>query len=316
MLSESSIINFLHNQFPEKIGDDAAILPFSETESYVITKDLLVEDVHFRLKYQDAASLAHKALHVNLSDIAAMGAIPKYVLLGISIPQQDDHYIHQFLQSFSEQCKAANVLLIGGDTTKSPDKLFISVTAIGIALNTHIKLRSTAKPGDLICISGNIGHAHIGFTTLEGNKDGFDSFKSSFLKPKACLQEALSLGSQPSVTAMMDLSDGLYIDLQRLSEASKVAATINLDALEPSQAFQSACKQLALDSLTTQLTGGEDYSLLFTLKPENHHSVISQFKFPVKVIGQMMEGTGVQFIQNGQPHLLNLKPFTHFGESL
>lgn len=318
MLSESRIVHYFQKQFPSCIGDDAAVLPFSENESYIITKDLLVEDLHFRRKYTDAASLAHKALHVNLSDLAAMGAMPKYVLLGISIPEHDANYINEFLKCFAEVCKHCGVVLIGGDTTKSPNKLFISITAIGTAANNHIKYRNNAAIGDLICVAGDLGYAHLGLTLLERNIPGFNQFKEKCLKPIARINEGIWFGKEFAVTAMMDISDGCYIDLKRLCESSHTLAQVNLDSLEPTQEFISVCEKLGLDPLMTELTGGEDYGLIMTIKPHDYPTISSKFLehfgYKLKVIGKMMEGEGINFIKNGIHKTLELQPFSHFGE--
>ena len=208
MLNESKIIQALKTAFPDHIGDDAAVLDFSADKSYVISKDLLVENTHFRLKYQDAASLAHKALHVNLSDIAAMGAIPAFVLLGLSIPKYFESQTQLFLKAFTDACQAVPVMLIGGDTTHTTDNLFISVTALGIAPKHHIKLRSQAQSGDMIYVAGNLGHAHLGFSALETDHANFLDYKHNLLQPTARLQEGAWFGSQATVTGMMDISDG------------------------------------------------------------------------------------------------------------
>jgi thiamine-monophosphate kinase len=320
MLSESKIIGFLKNQFPEQIGDDAAILPLSKHKSYVISKDILVEDIHFRFKYHQACHLAHKALQVNISDIAAMGATPQYVLLGLAIPDHGRIYIDQFLENFSAICKASSIILIGGDTTKSPDKLFISITIIGLIANSHIKFRNRAEDGNLICIAGNLGDAHIGFTALERNIAGLEPFKENFLKPNALLKEGLWFSKQRDVTAMMDISDGLFIDLKRLCMASNVGAKVDIDKLKFSDTFKLACEILKLDPMVTLLTGGEDYGLLLTIKPEAYSRIASKFKacfgYQLKAIGQITKGSEVHFIQNNQLKTLNLQPFAHFGESL
>jgi thiamine-monophosphate kinase len=318
MLSESELINSLKTEFPNQIGDDAAVLPFSEQESYVITKDLLVEDLHFRLKYQDPISLAYKALHVNLSDIAAMGAKAQFVLLGIAIPMSTEEYIHQFVKAFAQACKEAGVYLIGGDTTKSPDKLFISVTAIGIAPKQNLKYRHTGTEGNLVCVAGDLGKALIGFTALERKEAGFDVFKEAFLKPKALVQEGQWFGTQQGVTAMMDISDGLFVDLKRLCEASKVAAEINLNYLSITEEFKMACQHLKLDPLSTQVSGGEDYSLLLCVKSDQYLAIERAFKekfgYGLKSIGHLTKGFGVSFFHDGQPKALTLHPFSHFGE--
>ena len=320
MLNESNIIDTLKNTFPTHIGDDAAVIEFNADNHYVISKDLLVEGTHFRLKYQDAASLAHKALHVNLSDIAAMGATPQFVLLGLSIPQYFEPQTELFLNAFTQACKASSVLLIGGDTTHTSDSLFISVTALGIAPTKQIKLRSQAKYGDMICVAGNLGHAHLGFTALETSHDHIKDleYKHRFLKPTARLREGVWLGEQPEITGMMDVSDGLYLDLKRFCKASHLGANIHLEALQSSASFKNTCHTLKLDPITTQLTGGEDYGLMVSISQQAYTKITHQFKqafgYDLIPIGKFHDGTGVQVLKNNKQIELNLKPFSHFGE--
>jgi thiamine-monophosphate kinase len=296
-MNEDKIIDFFKQKFPAQIGDDAAML----NDKQVISKDLLVEDIHFRTRYYDAESLAHKALHVNLSDMAAMGATPKYILLGIAMPKNyNSNYIDGFIKSFAQQCLNNNVVLIGGDTTASPDKLFISVTIIGSA--DKPVYRSTANVGDIIYVAGDLGHAHIGLEALERNIAGLDNYKQSFLRPNAKVQIGLEL--KDKVTAMMDISDGLYIDLQKLCKSSSVSAEIEIDNLKPNEDFINACNILDLDPISVQLMGGEDYGLLFTAKPD--------IEIPFKRIGKIISG-------NGEVHFdkevnLKQKTFSHFGE--
>lgn len=297
-LSENKIIDFFQQKFPSSIGDDAAIIGGQQ----IISKDLLIEDIHFRTRYCDFESLAHKALQVNLSDIAAMGAKPSHVLLGIAIPKHfDSNYIDGFIKSFANNCINNDVILIGGDTTASPDKLFISLTIIG-STDTPI-YRSSANIGDIICVIGNLGHAHIGWQSLEKNIEGFEKYKQVFLKPNTQLKASLELKNK--VTSMMDISDGLYIDLQKLCKASKVSAQIEVDNLKATEDFINSCNMLNLDPLSTQLMGGEDYGLLITIKP-------NQYNIALKKIGVIIPGNGEVFFDKE----INLKQkiFSHFGE--
>lgn len=320
MLNEAHIIANLKAAFPEHIGDDAAVIPGHGEECYVITKDILVEDVHFRLSYFNASSLAHKALQVNLSDIAGMGAKPKFVVLGIAIPEQNSTYIKDVLHYFAEHIKNAGLLLIGGDTTKSPDKLFLSITVIGSASPENLRYRSTAKVGDVICVAGNLGKAHLGLVACEQTLTGFEEYVDAFLRPMAKLQEGTWLGEQQAVTSMMDSSDGLYIDLKRLCAASNVAGRVDLEQLSPTPVFQSPCQTLGLDPVNIMLTGGEDYGLLFTVANNKYdelsQSFMKRFGVELKKIGQIMPGSGVHLFQKGEKKILTLTPFSHFGESL
>ena len=320
MLSESNIIARLKSDFPEYIGDDAAVIEQSKEQSYVVTKDLLIEDVHFRTSYFDPLSLAHKALHVNLSDIAAMGAKPSFVLLGVSIPTSKQKYVEEFLGSFVSVCKESSVVLVGGDTTRSPDKIFISVTAIGFSQSKHIKCRSTARVGDLICVAGDLGLAHLGFIASEKSLSDFDDYKKIFLRPTAKVNEGLWLGSQSCVTSLMDISDGLFIDLRQLCQSSELQGRVELERFELSERFKDACKYLKVDPVETMITGGEDYSLLFTVDVDSYTGLaeyfLKEFGYAIKNIGLVTKGSGVNYFLNGERKTLTLKPFSHFGESI
>lgn len=320
MLNEANIIAYLKSEFPKYIGDDSAVIKKDKTCNYVITKDLLVEDIHFRKKYCDPLSIAHKSIHVNLSDLAAMGSKAEFILLGISIPNSYSKYAKQLFEYFTKISKKCGVVLIGGDTTSSPNKLFISITAIGVAKTKAIKYRVGAKVGDLICVVGELGYAHLGLVALEGSFKGFKEFKEVFLKPKAKIEEGLWLAKQKAVHCMMDISDGLFIDLKRLCDASKTAAKLNIENLLFTRKFKLACKKLNIDPVKTILTGGEDYGLLFTINQKQYHKLSENFRrkfgYGLKVIGEIIEGAEVMLTENGLRKELELRPFSHFGESL
>ena len=312
MIDESNLIRALQKDFPGFIGDDAAVIPVTGGESYVITNDLFVEDVHFRTEYFSPKDLAHKGLHVNLSDLAAMGATPLYILCGISIPRSLHEYAIEFLKYFNELSKALEVNLIGGDTTASQNKLFISITAIGIAKDDQIKYRSKSKPGDVICIAGNIGFAHMGFLSIEDGTEGNPEYVASFLRPEAKIKEGEWLAKHKGVHSMIDVSDGLYIDLKKLCSASKKGAIIDLDLLakylEPEISLQNA------------LEGGEDYSLLCAVDSKSFESLAEEFAvafgYELKAIGQIASSEDeISFQKDGKKIDMSVNSFTHFGES-
>lgn len=314
MIQEDKLINLLKEGLSKEfIGDDATILPnLSSNYRYVITKDMLIEDVHFRTSYFSPQDLAHKALHVNLSDVAAMGAEPLYILCGISIPKNLEGYALQFLSSLSAICQNLGVILIGGDTTASCTDFIISITAIGKVDQENIKLRNTSKIDNLICVVGNIGFAHLGFLGLEKSVLCETKFLKSFLRPEAKIKEGIWLGKQLAVTSMMDVSDGLFIDLNRLASSSKKHAVINLDLLASYLAPEI--------SLQIALEGGEDYSLIVTISrelfEELSRSFMHKFGYDLKVIGHMAKGDGISFTQKGKPIELTINHFAHFGEKL
>jgi thiamine-monophosphate kinase len=308
MISEEKVINLLKQSFsvPGGIGDDAASFG-----NYIITKDLLVEDIHFRRSYVNGENLAYKALQVNLSDLAAMGAQAKYILLGIAIPKECDEYIDKFLHSFIQACYDNEVLLMGGDTTASTDKICLSITAIGISNNP--KLRSTAKVGDIICVIGNLGHAHIGLQAFEMGIEGLDEFKQDFLRPKAALTQGIWLAEQQAVTAMMDISDGLFTDLKKLCFTSGVAGELKLENFKNSVAFDDACALLKLNPLAIMLTGGEDYGLLITVNPDMYEKLLAESNFMIRDVGRVIEGEKGE-VKFDKDIDFTLQEFSHFGE--
>jgi thiamine-monophosphate kinase len=310
MISEQELIGLVQEQSEGFIGDDAAVLPSLTGEKYVISKDLLVEEVHFRIKYFTPQDLAHKALNVNLSDLAAMGAKPLYVLCGIAIPKHLQEYARHFLKSLTLACKDAGIILIGGDTTSSKEHLFISITALGSANADEIKCRNSAKTGDVLCLAGNLGFAHSGFTAIElGTTTKYTPY---FLRPDARIKEGIWLAKQKCITSMMDSSDGLFIDLSRLCKASGKGAVLDLDkvqsCLEPEVTLQIA------------LEGGEDYGLLFTINPDSLEELSRQFarifNYHLKIIGTITDDQSVLLQKDDQYIDLNITPFTHFGEKL
>jgi thiamine-monophosphate kinase len=324
MLDESTLIQTLQKSFPlpDGIGDDAALLPLSDLEKTLFSTDLLVEDVHFRRRYTDLKSLAHKILHVNLSDIAAMGAKPHSALLSLAIPPNALEDMPLFLQYFIESCQAAQVNVIGGDTTGAPGKLFISLTVIGTGFIANIKRRSTAQPGNILAVAGPLGYAHLGLLALENDVPGLQPFKEAFLRPTARCPEGLWFGRQSAVTAMMDISDGLWLDAQKLCEASGVSATIPLENLDNQTDIQSlyisACHALQVDGLETKLIGGEDYGLLVAVQPDAYSKLAQDFQQqfgytlqPIGTLGPFSE-TVIRLTRNNVPVQLDLKPFSHF----
>jgi len=310
MINEAQLIASLQQSSNGFIGDDAAVMPARGSEHFVITKDLLIEDIHFRTDYFKPGDLAHKALHVNLSDLAAMGAKPLYALCGISIPCNLHDYGKAFLDQLAVVCQQAGVILIGGDTTASKGQLFISMTAVGIALAANLKYRDGAKSGDLICVAGDLGFAHIGLRGLELSQSVDHRCSSQFLRPEAKTNEGIWLGGRNEVSSMMDISDGLYVDLKRLAASSKKHAVIDIELLQndlpPTVSVQTA------------LEGGEDYGLLITISKSTFEKFsrdfLDRFGYDLKPVGYMTDGGGVSFKKGAKSMEVIVNHFAHFGE--
>lgn len=319
-LNENAIIELLsENNLPANligIGDDAAVILRNEL-CEVITKDLLIEDIHFRLQYFTPENLAQKALQVNLSDIAAMGATPRYIFLGLSIPRYlSSQWLEMFLQAFKQQCELNKVTLLGGDTTASAQGFFISITAIGEAQKTSLKFRNQAQAGNVICLLGYAGDAYAGLLLLEKNIPNFDNLKNALLAPIALIKEGIWLGKQQAVTAMTDTSDGLYVDLQNVCHASKVGAAINIDALPISKNLVKATRKLEISPIECALNGGEDYGLLFTVEKnafaDLQKTFTQTFATPLTAIGEITGSNVIELKHNHEPYAFVPKPFRHF----
>ena len=207
----------------EGIGDDCAVLPVGGDEALVFTADLLIEDVHFLRRAASPEELARKALHVNLSDVAAMGAHPVATLLSLALPADTvrSDWAERFARGYAEASAEAGVNLIGGDTTASPSGVSINVTAIGRAPFACLKRRDAARPGDVVLAAGELGASAAGLRDLLAGR--YDTPLACLHKrPEAQVAEGEWLGRRGEVHAMMDLSDGLASDLVHILERSGV----------------------------------------------------------------------------------------------
>jgi len=257
------------------IGDDTAVLAVSGGAALLATTDLVVEDVHFRRASAAPRDIGWKAMAVNLSDIAAMGGIPRWALVAMALPPSTElAEIDAFYSGMLEAAAPHGVVIVGGDTSASPDGWMINVTVLGEHMGTP-KLRSAAAPGDAIAVTGTLGRSAAGLALLEmGGRTapGLSArargdLTGAHLRPVARLAEGRWLGGQPGVHAMMDLSDGLTTDLAHLCRESGVGARVMLDLLPVAPAAREAAQALGKDSLEWATGGGEDYELLLTCEP-------------------------------------------------
>ncbi len=289
-LGEFGLIDHLNKKVKIKnssslkgIGDDAAILDAGDHVK-VVTTDLLLEGVHFDLSYAPLPHLGFKAVAVNVSDIAAMNAIPKQITVSIALSNRFSvEAVEALYEGIYAACDHYGVDLIGGDTTASRSGLVISVTAIGEAKANEITYRSGAKVNDILCVTGDLGAALVGLQILEREKqvfmanpdmkpelDKYTVVTSRQLRPDArmdIIHELREMGVVP--TSMMDISDGLASEIFHICKSSGVGATIYEDKLPiDKQTFDTAV-ELNLDPITCVLNGGEDYELLFTISQED-----------------------------------------------
>ncbi len=301
------------------IGDDAAAVRFSASRMVLATTDLLLEGVHFDLAYTDLFSLGWKAAAVNLSDIAAMGGVPRYCLTGIGIPSGFSvKQIADFYRGVNALLKSHKTALIGGDTCASRQGLFISITLLGESEQPLVVTRAGAKPGDRIFVTGTIGDSSAGLEILqEQSRKTAGSTKTSpliesHLRPTPRIAEGRLLAVNRCASAMIDLSDGLSSDLTHVCEQSRVGAEIFLDRIPISPALRKASATLARPEEHYALSGGEDYELLFTVPASKIRKFLS-LGMTATEIGTITSGKKI-FIRDGQGEKKPLSPsgYDHF----
>lgn len=253
------------------IGDDAAVLNLSARNGWVVSCDAFVEDIHFHTKTHPADSVGYKALMRAASDLAAMGAIPRFYLLTLALPAaRIGRWLDEFLAGMARASDELGIHAVGGDTTRS-SIVSLSITVIGELKPELAVRRSGARPGDLIYVSGTLGRAQLGLAlTLEGHARNpkLRALVAPHLYPSARIKLGSWLAQHKILSAMMDLSDGLSTDLARLCAASRVGAKLYEEKIPHVAIPPSATKYLRgkkMNPLEAALHGGDDYELLFTL---------------------------------------------------
>jgi thiamine-monophosphate kinase len=291
MTSESSFIALMRSIATDPgargLVDDAAVIALG-SETLILTHDMMTEGVHW-LQSADPADVAWKLVSVNLSDLAAKGARPLGVLLGFMLGEND--WDRRFALGLEHVLLHYAVPLLGGDTVSNrSDKRALGMTAIGAATHCPVPARSGAQPGDVLYVTGTLGDALAGFEMAEVGLVGPDALMSAYNRPLAQLAHGKALG--PHVTAMMDISDGLLLDADRLRLASKVRIDIDLAAIPLSAAYRLQ-RSDSIDSRMQAASWGDDYQLLFSAAPTTNLPV------PATAIGSVMKGAGLSLSDAG-----------------
>ena len=272
------------------IGDDAAVLEVPAGQHLVAATDTLNAGIHFPLD-TSAFDIAYKCLAVNLSDLAAMGATPRWALLSLSLPQAEAEWVQSFAAGFKSLARMHGVSLVGGDTTSGP--LSVSLTALGYIEPGQQLKRSGAKPADLIVVSGTLGGAARVLDLLEAEKSVTERHLLDRPQPRVSLGQAL----KGFANACIDISDGLLADLGHVLKASECGATLEIEKLP----FDDSLAGLE-DGLRWkyQLSGGDDYELLFTLPPA-HQALLAtwsqQLDIDLTVIGEIEAGGDIRCLK-------------------
>ncbi len=288
-MAERDLIQFIrskHNTLAHSlqfgIGDDCAVFGERPEGQWVVSTDMLVENVHFNLAWHSAFLLGRKAVAVNLSDIAAMGATPTFILLSVSIPKHIQFdWVKDFISGVEEILGEYNTILIGGDTVQGPT-LSISVTAIGNMNDVSPIFRSGAKVGDDIYVSGQLGSSALGLELLKAasfesilTSDQKKAFIQAHLNPRPQVVIGKSLAQSGLIHSMQDISDGISTDLAHICSESKVGAYLLEEKLPMHENLATVSATIGKDYLQLMLSGGEDYQLLFTAPANNESKILA-----------------------------------------
>jgi thiamine-monophosphate kinase len=293
MTTESSFINLLRGFATDPAArglmDDVAVIDIGDA-ALIITHDMMAEGVHFRSN-ANPADVAWKLLASNLSDLAAKGAAPMGVLLGFMLG--DDAWDRAFADGLEKALAHYNVVLLGGDTVANRgDKRALGLTALGRATHRPVPSRSCAQIGDIVYVTGTLGDALAGFELIDAGFDEVGPLADAFNRPVARVADGQKLA--PIVTAMMDVSDGLLLDAERLATASQIGIEIDL-ACVPLSPLYISYRSDSLESRMQAASWGDDYQLLFTASPD--------VPIPLRAtaVGHVVAGGGLILKQGGNP---------------
>ncbi|MCA9498292.1 MAG: thiamine-phosphate kinase [Nitrospira sp.] len=311
------------------MGDDAAILAHPSSTHLVVSTDLLVENVHFSKKTSSFFDLGYKAAVANLSDIAAMGATPTFILVAVALPSYVRYGDWKDLyRGLSIPCKAHGVQLVGGDTSGSPSSFFVAITILGQVEPGRALTRGGAHEGDIIYVSGSVGNSAAGLAYLKHktSREKISNLRQPMkflvrrhLQPTPRLTLGRLLSSRRLASAALDLSDGLSGDIEHLCQQSRVGALIQAASLPMTPHLIEYASQVRVDPLPWALHGGEEYELLFTVPPKKQHRLkmaLKQLRISATAIGVITSRrSGIQIThQDGRTQKLASQSYVHFSE--
>ncbi len=308
------------------IGDDAAVLESGDLLT-LVTTDMLVEGVHFDLGFTPLKHLGYKAVAVNVSDIAAMNGTPTQITVSMALSNRFSvEAIEELYEGILQACENYKVDLVGGDTTSSVSGLILSVTAIGTATKDTVVYRHTAAPKDIICVSGDLGGAYVGLQVLAREKQVYlanpdmqpelserEYVVRRQLKPEArmdIIHDLREAGVIP--TSMIDVSDGLASELLHICTRSGTGAVVLESKIPVDSETGFTADEFKLDATTCALNGGEDYELLFTVRPEDYEKIKNHAD--ISAIGVVKEKKdGIFLLTNaGNTHPITAQGWVHF----
>ena len=299
------------------IGDDGAVVEPERNRLEVLTVDAVIDGVHFDRRFTPPDAIGHRALAVNLSDLAAMGALPRMALLSFALPADlpiDD--FDAIVSGIASLASAHGVTIVGGNLTRTPGPLTIDITAIGTVKRRSVLTRGGARPGDIVYVTGTVGAAAAGLQMLQAGERGAAACVERYLRPVARVKTGVLLGRNRAASACVDLSDGVADGVARLAESSGVGISLDESALPIDPDTRHWFDAHGGDPLHGALTGGDDYELLFTVRPRARGRLTAALRHggvPITRIG-VCTADGALTVRTAATNQLVALPggFTHF----
>lgn len=324
-MEERTVIEKIKKRYPHQvegllkgIGDDCAVITDSSLVCWLLSSDLLVEDTHFKSSWHDPFLLGRKSAAVNISDIAAMGGTPKFILTSLVLPGHiSEDWLDRWHDGVQSMLAEYSCVLIGGDVSGGK-QLVADIMVIGQMHPDMVVYRSGASSGEDIYVSGNLGSSAAGLALLQNDKydeSEFAELVDAHLNPQPQVEIGKLLAENSLVSSMQDVSDGIATDLSHICTASNISGVIESDCIPMDDKLQQAAMKLSLDPLELALFGGEDYQLLFTSHPDNREKIqaISQKTgIPLTKVGTIFAGPPQVFLElDGKRTDISFKGFQH-----
>lgn len=325
MINELSALRRIEEQFHKAskgvqlgIGDDCAAVKFDTDKLVLATTDSQVEDVHFVKSLITPEQLARKAVAVSVSDVGAMGGVPRFILASVGLSlNEDEEFLDGLTSGFKSSEEEFRIKLVGGNLSSS-NKLFIDITVLG-EVEPHLMVkRSGASPGDIIYASGTLGDSSLGLKILQDNKmgDKYEFLINRHLRPLPRLALGRELAQKQVPTSMIDVSDGILLDLERITSQQGVGARVELVKLPTSKHYEECIHQYSDDKYAPALSGGEDYELLFTSHEDRRgdvEQISKNLNIQITEIGYVTKDRAVEIINlSGEIYPITNRGFVHF----